>query len=138
MRMCCPLSSGTPSISTRRARPPRWREASKTVTRAPRSASATPAASPAQPAPTTATRAFIGTKLSVMRAATRSGGDPGLPRNPQLAQRRERDALREHVEAVAADLVQQRAVDRRHHQARPLRLAVFTRQRGVGVGVALL
>ena len=43
---------------------------------------------------------------------------------PELAQRRERDALVQHLEAAGLDLAQQRAVDVGHHQAGLLRAAV--------------
>src|SRR5712691_8900333 len=55
-------------------------------------------------------------------------GDPGPPRDPELADRRERGALLEHLEAVAGDLVEQRPVDRRHHEARSLCVPVLRRQ----------
>src|SRR3954471_23695854 len=61
--------------------------------------------------------------MTAMRRLT-SGRDPCLPRDPQLAQRRERDALMQHLEAVAADLGEQRAIDRRHDESRALALAI--------------
>src|ERR1700741_4612432 len=62
---------------------------------------------------------------------------PRLPGDPELAHRRERDALVEHREAVARDLVEERPVDRRHDEARALAGAVFgseLRERRVIVG----
>src|SRR5579864_849374 len=119
--MCWPLSRSTPSMATRRARPPRLREDSNTSAPTPRSASATAAARPAQPAPMTATRFML---------TRNSGGHPGLPRDPELADRRERRALHQDAVAVARDLAEQRAVDRGHHQPGTLRAAVLGRQQG--------
>src|SRR5213078_2315154 len=90
---CCPLSSNAPRYSTRRARPPPTRLASIKVTDAPDAASSTAAARPAYPAPTTPT----------LTDGLSCGPRPRLPRDPELAQRRERDALLEHAEAVTAD-----------------------------------
>src|SRR5689334_793981 len=126
--MCWPLSSRRPSRSTARARPPSVRAASNSVTCAPLRASSTAAAQPAQPPPTTAT---AGAGLPLV-------ADIGLPRQPELAQRRERDALVQDVEVVARDLVEQGAVDRGHHQAGPLGASVFFRQQGQGLVVHAL
>jgi len=46
------------------------------------------------------------------------------PREPQLADRRERNALGQHAKLVAFDFVQQRVVDRSHDQARTLRTTI--------------
>jgi hypothetical protein len=62
--------------------------------------------------------------------ATASRGDP------QLAQRGQRDALVQHLEAAALDLAQQVVVDVGHHQAGLLRLAVDLGQQGQGLVVA--
>src|SRR5690349_973927 len=101
--MCWPLSSRASLACTARARPPSMRAASNRVTRAPLAASSTPAAQPAQPPPTTAT--FKGCLAT----------DIGFPRQPQLAQRREGDALVQDLEVVVLDLVEHGAVDSRHH-----------------------
>src|SRR5690606_7011167 len=53
---------------------------------------------------------------------------PGFPGQPQLSDRRERDALVEDVKVVTLDFHQQRAIDRCHDQARSLRTAVLHRQ----------
>src|SRR3954463_1490907 len=66
---------------------------------------------------------------------TASRPDPRLPRDPELAQRRERDAPVEHLEAVGADLAQERAVDRRHDEARALVAAVLGRELRLGLRV---
>src|SRR5439155_17311690 len=110
--MCWPLSRSTPSMLTRRARPPKLREASKTVTGTPRSASVTAAARPDQPAPMIATRfnPAPSPQPSPKGEGKSSSGDPGAPRDPELADRGERGALLEHLEAVADDLVEQRPV----------------------------
>src|SRR5712691_1482715 len=131
--MCWPLSRSTPSMLTRRARPPKLREASKTVTGTPRSASVTAAARPDQPAPMTAMRFVIPAPHPDPlprweRGKWQSRRNPGPPRDPELAARRERGAPLEHLEAVAGDLVEQRPVDSGHHEARPLRMPVFGRQ----------
>ena len=68
-RMCWPLSSGWPSSSTARARPPRVWLASNSVTVTPASASVRAAEQPAQPPPTTATR---GRSKSVVTETARS------------------------------------------------------------------
>src|SRR3954468_18249801 len=128
MRMCCPLSSRTsrPSGSGRvrlRARPPNCRDASCSVTAWPARTASTPAASPAQPPPTTAT--FIG---PVSKPA--QGLD--LPGEPELAHRCEAHALVQHLEAVALDLAQEGAVDAGHHQARLLAAPVLRREQREG------
>src|SRR6218665_758584 len=127
MRICCPLSSvtGEPSVSapgTARARPPTLRAASKTGTLRPACAWAMAAAMPARPAPMTApfiarpgppacpeaSRAGAPAKVGQGRA----GGDATvgrpsllhapqrlhLPRQPELAQRCQADALVQHLE----------------------------------------
>src|SRR6266568_1745920 len=94
--MCWPLSRSTPSMLTRRARPPKLREASKTVTGTPRSASVTAAARPDQPAPMIATRfnpAPSPQPSPQGGEGKSSSGDPGAPRDPELADRGERGAL---------------------------------------------
>src|SRR5574337_142604 len=152
--MCWPLSSSTarPSGSvpgSARARPPRRRAASNTITRWPAPAAVTAAAMPAQPPPTIA---------PLMRRSGRAGGYPSsdpvarprplraggrsskppssdapssetperldLPGQPELAQRRQADALVQHRKAVALDLAQQREVDAGHHQPPLLRAAI--------------
>src|SRR6185503_4342330 len=59
-------------------------------------------------------------------ALTRSRSRPpcSARRDPQLAQRCQRDAPVEHAIAVARDLVEQRPVDGRHRNARSLRVPV--------------
>src|SRR4051794_18338851 len=52
----------------------------------------------------------------------------GLPRQPRLAQGRERNPLVEHMETVALDLVEEGLINRRHHQPRSLRSAVADRE----------
>src|SRR3954470_3526417 len=116
MRMCWPLSSSAsrPSgsaIATVRARPPNCREASNRVTVCPACTAVTAAASPAQPPPTTA---------SFMRPASKAAQRLDLPGQPELAHGREAHALVQHLEPIALDLAQQRAVDAGHHQARLL------------------
>jgi hypothetical protein len=61
--------------------------------------------------------------------------EPGLARQPELAQRRQGDAPVEHAEAVAHDLVEQGAVDGGHDQAGALGLAVDRGQLGEGLVV---
>src|SRR6218665_2761598 len=146
MRICCPLSSVTaePSGSapgTARAPPPTLPAASKTVTLRPACASAMAAPRPAQPAPLTATfiarpgpPACPGARRADAPAKDgqgREGGDATvgrpyllhapqrlhLPRQPELAQRCQADALVQHLEVLMPDLAQQRAVDAGHHQA---------------------
>src|SRR5690606_11453726 len=107
--MCWPLSSRRPSTSTLRARPPRVRAASKSVTARPAAASSAAAAQPAQPPPITAT--VDGVELAGWAAAwmeerlpgRTSAPHVGLPRQPQLADRRERNFLVQHMEVVALD-----------------------------------
>ena len=55
-----------------------------------------------------------------------------LPRQPQLAQGRERDALVQHLKARGFDFAQQGAVDAGHHEAGFLSAAVGRRQQGQG------
>src|SRR6218665_3384988 len=154
MRICCPLSSVTaePSGSapgTARARPPTLRAASKTVTLRPACAWAMAAAMPAQPAPMTATfiarpRPSAGPPVcpEARRGCAPAKGGQGamrpwrrpcllhapqrlhLPRQPELAQRCQADALVQHLEVLMPDLAQQRAVDAGHHQAGLLRAPV--------------
>ena len=69
---CWPLSSATPDSATRRARPPSDRACSISVTRTPFFASATAAAQPAQPPPTTATCAFAAPLMAGAQSSTRS------------------------------------------------------------------
>src|SRR5574343_1055106 len=115
--MCWPLSSVRPSRLMLRARPPRTRPASNSVVRAPPAASSTAAAMPAQPPPMTAI--FKGSAL-----------DPGFCRQPELSRRRQRNALMQHPEVLATDLVEHGAVDGSHDQPRPLALAVNRREVG--------
>src|SRR4051794_11955364 len=124
MRMCWPLSSRTSRPSGRgkarlRARPPNCREASCSVTAWPARTASTPAASPAQPPPTTAT---------FMAPDSKPAQGLDLPGEPELAHRREAHALVQHLEAVVLDLAQERAVDAGHHQARLLAAPVFGRE----------
>ena len=93
-----------PRDITRRARPPGTGPDSNTVTGTPRSASVT-----------------AGRHAGIAGADDRYARDPSFPGEPELAQRRERGALRQDLEAVALDLVEQRAVDRRHDQPGALR-----------------
>src|SRR5688500_8746584 len=71
-----------------------------------------------------------------LRFSSRSIGTlalhPRLPCYPQLAQRRERRALRQHLGAVGANFAEQRLIDGRHHQAGPLLLTVCLRQQREG------
>src|SRR5512140_1640988 len=99
--MCWPLSRMVVLPSGRRtgnarARPPSWRDASNTVTRWPAPVAATAAAMPAHPAPTMAT--FIGSHPPERL---------DFPGQPELAQRRQADALMQHLEIVVLDLTQQ-------------------------------
>src|SRR5512145_2698982 len=114
--MCWPLSRvmSRPSGSvpgTARARPPKVRAASNTVTWWPSRVACTAAAMPAQPAPMTA---------SFMKPAPTSVSHLPqclhAPGQPELAQGREADALVQHLEVVAFDFAQQGAVDAGHHQ----------------------
>src|SRR5687768_17188264 len=106
--MCWPLSSSAAcGTGTLRARPPACAAMSNSATRCPRSDACPAAARPAHPAPTTATCLHVA--VTSMAAPLRAGG------NPQLAQRRQRGALVQHLEAVFLDLVKQRAVDVGHH-----------------------
>src|SRR5512133_2798793 len=118
--MCWPLSSVLPCMRTTRARPPSVRDASYSVTAAPRAASSTAAAQPAQPPPTTAT----------CRRADRCSlaAHIGFPRQPQLADRRQRDPVLQNVIPVILDFCQERAVNGSHDQPRPLRSPVFPGQ----------
>src|SRR5574343_1365350 len=118
--MCWPLSSVRPSRLMLRARPPRTRPASNSVLRAPPAVSSTAAAMPAQPPPMTA----------IFKA---SALDPGFCRQPQLARRRQRNALVQDLEILASDLVEQGAINCRHDQAGALVLAVDGRQLGEGL-----
>src|SRR5262250_3373054 len=138
--MCWPLSRSAvlpPGSATEsdRARPPSVRAASSSVTVCPCRVAATAAARPAQPAPTTAifngqpppglSAARPAPPLSAsgggerLRAAVRRSRHPPkrlhLPCEPQLAHRREADALVQHPEVLVLDLAQQRAVDAGHH-----------------------
>src|SRR5436853_1166629 len=66
-----------------------------------------------------------------------SSPHPGLPGDPELAQRRERDALVEDRVAIARDLLEERSIDGRHDEARALVAAVLRgelRHRGVVMG----
>src|SRR6476661_3184472 len=124
--MCWPLSSraSRPSgmVTERlRARPPNCRAASNSVTAWPARVPATAADNPAQPPPTTA-------NFTAQSSHAAQGLD--LPGQPELAQRREAHALVQHLEAIALDLAQQRAVDAGHHQARLLAAPVLGRQQG--------
>src|SRR5262245_12083635 len=115
------------SMPTRRARPPRTLPCSNSATRTPACASVTAAAQPAQPPPITATEGAV---LFIDASSESSASLCRLQRDPQLAQRRERDALIQHAIAVAFDLIEQRSVDRRHDEARTLCRARFRRQKG--------
>ncbi len=72
--------------------------------------------------------------------AGRSGASPShpaqrlhLPRQPQLAQGRERDSLVQHLELVPLDFPQQGPVDAGHHQAGFLCPPLFVREQGQGL-----
>src|SRR6185369_16413390 len=120
MQMCAPLSRSPPCETTSRARPPGVGAISKSVTWAPARVASTAAASPAQPAPTTA-------MPSAGITAQRGGSSPApvrLHRDPELPDRRQRDALVQDGEVVGLDLAQQAAVDVGHHQPRLLRGAI--------------
>src|SRR5450759_623180 len=110
--MCWPLSVAPSPASSERARPPGMPAVSNTVTSWPACEARTAAARTAQPAPTTAS-------LISAPAPLRLAG------NPQLADRRERDALVQHLEAAGLHLAQQAAVDVAHHQRRHLGLAIL-------------
>src|SRR5215468_11610134 len=120
---CCPLSSANAPKETRRARPPKVLACSNSVTGTPAAASVTAAAHPAQPPPTTATR----DSPAELRAASATAC--GVPCDPELAQRRERDPAIEYAISVALDLFEKRPIDRRHDDSRPLRCAVLGRKR---------
>src|SRR5262249_766181 len=89
----------------------------------PAAASVTAAAQPAQPPPTTATRAPSTEVRAVSATACR------VPRDPELAQRCQRDPAIEHAIAVAFDFIEQRPVDRRHDDPRTLCGAILGRKR---------
>src|SRR6266566_4013114 len=59
----------------------------------------------------------------------------GFPRDPCLTQRRQADAAIEHAVTAAGDLLEQSAVDARHHEARTLCTAILRRQRSERFGV---
>src|SRR5579862_9767855 len=111
--MCWPLSVAPSLESSERARPPGMPAASNTVTSWPACLARTAAARPAQPAPTTA----------ILTSAS-AAAPLRLARDPQLAQRRQRDALVQHLEAAGLHLAQQTPVDVAHHQRRHLGLAI--------------
>src|SRR5881394_4620509 len=69
---------------------------------------------------------------------SRSTRYPGLPRDPELAHRRERYAALQHLEGVAADLVEQRAIDRRHDEPCALVAPVLGSEAPESVGVVRL
>src|SRR5450830_805618 len=123
--MCWPLSSitGVPSGKApfkALARPPIELDASKTIAVCPAWVAATAVAMPAQPAPMMAI--FMGG----LEAAKRLH----LPRQPELAQRSEADALVQHLEVVPFDFAQQVAVNAGHHQPWLLGPPVRIRQQG--------
>src|SRR5689334_19030909 len=60
--------------------------------------------------------------------ARRSCAARGAPGDPELAQRRQCEPPIEHGEAVALDLVEQRAIDRGHRKAGTLRVTVLRRK----------
>src|SRR5574337_2036846 len=145
--MCWPLSSGTARPSGRvagsaRARPPRRRAASNTVTRWPAPSAVAAAAMPAQPPPTIAIfmrwsgpsghvrtdhRQGRSARYRPLRVGAPSSEAPerlDLPGQPELAQRRQADALVQHRKAVALDLAQQRDDDAANHQPPLLRAAI--------------
>src|SRR6185437_8868001 len=62
------------------------------------------------------------------RRGARSPQHPRLPGDPELADRRERDAPVEHAEIVAADLLEERAVDGGHDEAGALARAILARE----------
>src|SRR5664279_428978 len=124
--MCWPLSSTLPWKTTSRARPPGAAAISNSVTRAPARVASTAAARPAQPAPTTATLSG-----ALTRAGRRSLPAPvGAHRDPELPDRRQRDALVQDGEIVGLDLAQEAAIAVGHHQARLLRRAVRLAEQG--------
>src|SRR5215469_12257065 len=126
--MCWPLSTTPLRSSRRRARPPSMEAVSKTVTARPAPVSVTAAASPAQPPPITATRPSL-------IAGRRSIRPRGLPREPRLGERGERNALLEHAEAVALDLFEEPSINRGHDQSGPLRAPIDARERAKRAGV---
>src|SRR5690349_17305865 len=123
--MCWPLSSITGSPLGRiagnaRARPPRVRAASNTVSAWPARVALAAQARPAQPAPITATLFFTSCGPSPGSAkrtkrptveASQLAERLNAPRQPELAQRRQAHALVQDLEVVALDLAQQRAID---------------------------
>src|SRR3990172_3894395 len=64
-----------------------------------------------------------------------SRSKPGLPCDPQFAQRGEGGALLEDFAAAGVYLIQDGPVDRCHYQTRTLGLAVLARQIGEGAPV---
>src|SRR6185312_2837587 len=110
--MCWPLSVAASESSSERARPPGMPASSKTVTAWPAWVARTAAASPAQPAPTTAT--FSDLACRRMRWPPSAAPPLSLARDPELAQRRQGDALVQHLEARGLDLAQQAPVDVGH------------------------
>jgi hypothetical protein len=65
---------------------------------------------------------------SLSALALDSSRPRSLPRDPELAQRREGDALVEHAIIVALDFVKQCSVNGGHDETGALRRAVFRRQ----------
>src|SRR5262245_12440171 len=119
MSACCPLSTTVPVAASTKdeARPPSRGRASSTVTRAPCSASATPAARPAKPPPMT-------TRLRI-RLCRELGPPPGGQRESHVLVARQRDALVEDVEAARFDARQQSLVDEPHGLRRRERATIL-------------
>src|SRR6185503_6363050 len=72
--------------------------------------------------------------MTAIRAAFADAGAPSdtarrVPCNPELAQRRQRDAAVENPVAVTLDFLEERPIDRRHDDPRALCLAVLGGQR---------
>src|SRR5262245_79510 len=122
MSACCPLSTTVPVAASTKdeARPPSRERASSTVTRAPCSASATPAARPAKPPPiTTRLRITLCRKL---------GPSPGSERESHVLIAWQGDALVEDVEAARLDACQQPLVDEPHGFRGRERTAILGRE----------
>src|SRR5688572_7943492 len=62
---------------------------------------------------------------------------PGAPSEPELADRRERNALIQHAEVVAPDLLEQGVINGRHDEARTLRALVLGGQGRKSLAIVL-
>src|SRR5262245_1204186 len=136
MSACWPLSTTAPVSASRKddARPPSRVRASSTVTRVPRSASATAADRPAKPPPMTTTCGMSNRQL---------GPPPRRERQPDALVARQRNALVEDVEAARFDPGEEPLVDQSHRLGRRERAPILRRERAtraqiVGAGTPAL